>query len=415
MGTVKRKRPATGGKAKGQATEETLAEELPADALLTDSDAIDQISGLLDSRPWDREAVEQIAALIRETGRDVAYQEADREVEIPEGETYDDADEGWLYRDEDLDDEPAQLVASAYARISRIAGADDPLRCPSCAGDAEWAEVGSRIHCNFCGYEGPPAKASAKASAPKELPVNEREVDNARRAKQAIERGEEWEECGSCGGWHPATWGGDCRDDEMRLPSHPEDVLGSALPEELEAASKPAAPRLPNYPKDLRPPRPTWRRGPLGPVGSATAARYDSGFGTVDYTCDSCGSKAESKEKPAGWTESGNSHRCPACAAGAGAGVVSVDAAGWITDEIIPLNDDGSRAVPRGLTPEQLAALKADYLTWSGGFEPETPEDVSTYADATMDVNLNRDDAVAALTEWMSIALGDPKWFGSMG
>ena len=393
MGTVKRKRPATRGRAKGQATEELPAEELLADALLTDSDAIDQIIGLLDSRPWDREAVEQIAALIRETGRDIAYQETDREVETPDDETYDD-DEGWLYSDEDRDDEPAQLVASAYARISRIAGADDLLRCPSCTGDAEWAEVGSRIHCFFCGYEGPPTKASTKASAP-----DEREVDNIRRAKQAIERGEEWEECGGCGGWHPATWGGDCRDDEMRLPSHPEDVLGTALPEELAAASKPAAPRI-------RPPRPTWRRGPLGPAGGATATRYDSGFGTVDYTCDSCGSKAESKGTPAGWTGSGKSHRCPACAAGADAGIGSANADGWITDEIIPLNEDGSRAAPRGLTAEQLAALKADYLKWSGGDEPETARDIFVYAEAAMDVNLNRDDAVAALTEWMHIATG---------
>jgi hypothetical protein len=383
MGTVKRKRPATRGKTRGQATEEAP----PADALLTDSDAIDQISGLLDSRPWNREAVEQIAALIRETGRDVAYRETGREVELSEDELYDDdaeGDEGWLYSDEDSD-EPAQLVASAYARISRIAGTDDLLRCPSCAGDAEWAEVGSRIHCLFCGYEGPPTEASAprgpsaKASAP-----DEREVDNARRAKQAVERGEEWEECGSCGGWHPADWFGDCRDDERRLPSHPEDVLGSATPEELAAASKPAAPRL-------RPPRPEWYDafgpgGPPRPAGGATAMRYDSGFGTVDYTCDSCGSKAESKGKPAGWTESGKSHRCPACAGGAGS------------------------AAPRGMTPERLAAFKAYFTAWSGGFEPAemTTEEISTFLDAALDASFDRDEAIEALRAWRMA--GEEAW-----
>jgi hypothetical protein len=48
----------------------------------------------------------------------------------------------------------------------------------------------------------------------------------------------------------------------------------------------------------------------------AIATRYDSGFGTVDYTCDGCGTKAKSKTPPPGWTGSGGAHRCPTCAAG---------------------------------------------------------------------------------------------------
>lgn len=48
----------------------------------------------------------------------------------------------------------------------------------------------------------------------------------------------------------------------------------------------------------------------------AIATRYDSGLGTVDYTCDSCGARAKSMTTPPGWTESGKSHRCPSCAAG---------------------------------------------------------------------------------------------------
>jgi hypothetical protein len=53
------------------------------------------------------------------------------------------------------------------------------------------------------------------------------------------------------------------------------------------------------------------------------------------------------------------------------------------------------------MSGEQLAALKANYLLWSGGFEPETVEDISTYADAAMDINLDRGEAVNALTEWL--------------
>lgn len=47
----------------------------------------------------------------------------------------------------------------------------------------------------------------------------------------------------------------------------------------------------------------------------AIATRYDSGF-TMDYTCDSCGSKVKSTATPDGWTESDGEHRCPTCAAG---------------------------------------------------------------------------------------------------
>lgn len=44
------------------------------------------------------------------------------------------------------------------------------------------------------------------------------------------------------------------------------------------------------------------------------ATRYDSGFGTVDYTCDKCGQKAKSRALPPDWSdEGGNRHRCPGC------------------------------------------------------------------------------------------------------
>jgi DNA-directed RNA polymerase subunit RPC12/RpoP len=44
------------------------------------------------------------------------------------------------------------------------------------------------------------------------------------------------------------------------------------------------------------------------------ATLYDSGFGTVDYTCDKCGQKVKSRALPPGWSdEGGNRHRCPGC------------------------------------------------------------------------------------------------------
>lgn len=49
------------------------------------------------------------------------------------------------------------------------------------------------------------------------------------------------------------------------------------------------------------------------------ATRYDSGFGTVDYTCDGCGERVVSRELPPGWAEDGDRHRCPGCEAAAAA------------------------------------------------------------------------------------------------
>ncbi len=66
-----------------------------------------------------------------------------------------------------------------------------------------------------------------------------------KRAQRAIATGEDWIDCGCCGCWHPAgplplkaenLHTADCRNDEQRLPSHPEDYIGSlTLEEELFA------------------------------------------------------------------------------------------------------------------------------------------------------------------------------------
>lgn len=73
------------------------------------------------------------------------------------------------------------------------------------------------------------------------------------------------------------------------------------------------------------------------------ATRYDSGLGTVDYTCDSCGAREKSKTMPRGWTEAGTSHRCPACATGSAAAFRGMSVA------------QGAAFVMSQLSPEQVA------------------------------------------------------------
>lgn len=41
------------------------------------------------------------------------------------------------------------------------------------------------------------------------------------------------------------------------------------------------------------------------------ATKYDSGMGTVDYTCDKCQTLVQSTVLPPGWREEGGEHICP--------------------------------------------------------------------------------------------------------
>ncbi len=68
-----------------------------------------------------------------------------------------------------------------------------------------------------------------------------------KRAQSALSSGEEWEECDCCSCWHPITphplkaadlHAADCRNDEQRLPSHPEDYMGSLTIEEEDYARR---------------------------------------------------------------------------------------------------------------------------------------------------------------------------------
>lgn len=47
-----------------------------------------------------------------------------------------------------------------------------------------------------------------------------------RRAREAVERSEEWEKCDSCGRFHPSGWEGSCDDLDNRLPRPPAELAG---------------------------------------------------------------------------------------------------------------------------------------------------------------------------------------------
>jgi hypothetical protein len=53
------------------------------------------------------------------------------------------------------------------------------------------------------------------------------------------------------------------------------------------------------------------------------------------------------------------------------------------------------------MSAAQLQLLKADYLEWTGGFEPEADNDVETYIASSMPSDMDDDEVRKALTEWM--------------
>lgn len=55
------------------------------------------------------------------------------------------------------------------------------------------------------------------------------------------------------------------------------------------------------------------------------------------------------------------------------------------------------------MTPTQLESLKAHFQEWSGGFLPESPHEVVVYVDYARDVNIDRNEALEALTDWMEV------------
>jgi hypothetical protein len=55
------------------------------------------------------------------------------------------------------------------------------------------------------------------------------------------------------------------------------------------------------------------------------------------------------------------------------------------------------------MSDSELKLLKADFLEWTGGFEPETEDDIKVYVDTSMPFNLKPDEAREALREWMRL------------
>jgi len=53
------------------------------------------------------------------------------------------------------------------------------------------------------------------------------------------------------------------------------------------------------------------------------------------------------------------------------------------------------------MSDSELQSLKADFLEWTGGFEPESEEDISTYVDASMPFAIDATEAIEALRAWM--------------
>ena len=52
------------------------------------------------------------------------------------------------------------------------------------------------------------------------------------------------------------------------------------------------------------------------------------------------------------------------------------------------------------MTTEQIESLKADFLEWTGGFEPETDGDIATYVGASMPFDFDAAEAAEVLRRW---------------
>lgn len=53
------------------------------------------------------------------------------------------------------------------------------------------------------------------------------------------------------------------------------------------------------------------------------------------------------------------------------------------------------------MTPEQIESLKSHFQEWSGGFPPESPDQVTVYVDYARDSDLDPDETREVLLGWM--------------
>lgn len=56
------------------------------------------------------------------------------------------------------------------------------------------------------------------------------------------------------------------------------------------------------------------------------------------------------------------------------------------------------------MTATQLESLKSDFLEWTGGFEPESHEDIARYIDTSMPFDYDKAEALKVLSAWMKEA-----------
>lgn len=55
------------------------------------------------------------------------------------------------------------------------------------------------------------------------------------------------------------------------------------------------------------------------------------------------------------------------------------------------------------MTKAQIESLKRDFLTWSGGFEPESIHQIVVYADYACPLKLSTEEVTDALINWMNM------------
>jgi hypothetical protein len=53
------------------------------------------------------------------------------------------------------------------------------------------------------------------------------------------------------------------------------------------------------------------------------------------------------------------------------------------------------------MTPDQSKQLRADFASWSGGFEPESEQQIDEYIEGSLGVDLDADEARMDLMLWM--------------
>ena len=53
------------------------------------------------------------------------------------------------------------------------------------------------------------------------------------------------------------------------------------------------------------------------------------------------------------------------------------------------------------MTNEQTKRLKANFLSWSGGFKPDSVYQIEVYVDAALHTDLNKEVARRFLLDWL--------------